>query len=213
MRILLVDDDLFMLEVITRLLRHDGASFEVVAAATDVEGGLVACRQYDPDIVLLDINLPGESGIEGVPRFKESCPKSRILLCTAEATDERIMDALRSGADGFIEKTNKWTELTDAIERVARGEHYFCPRSSAALSHFSQNGTPGSLQRQMKSLTGREKEVLELVSRGNSSKEIAATLRVSVGTVDVHRSNVMKKLGIRNVAGLVAFSFQAGLIS
>jgi DNA-binding NarL/FixJ family response regulator len=213
MRILLVDDNLFVLEVLTRLLTRDSVRFEVVASATHVEDGLIACRKHRPQVVLLDINLPGQSGIEGVPRFKKACPKTRILLCTAEATDERIMDALRSGADGFIEKTNKWSDLTEALERVAAGEHYFCPRSSAALSHFAQNGTVDSEQRQLKSLTERERQVLELVSRGNSSKEMAAVLRVSVGTVDAHRSNVMKKLGIRNVAGLVAFSFKVGLLA
>lgn len=213
LRVVVVDDDRFMLEVVSRLLHHDGEKYEVVAAATDVPTGVSACQQHRPDVVLLDINLPGESGIDGVSKFKNVSPRSRILLCTAEATDERIMAALRSGADGFLEKTNRWDDLTNGLQRVASGEHYFCPRSTAALVHFSQAGTRNSRQLQLKSLTDRETEVLQLVSRGHSSKEAASDLGVSVGTIDVHRANIMKKLAIKNVAGLVAFAFQTGLIS
>lgn len=212
LRLVVVEDDQFVREIVTRLLNHQSNRYRVVAAVENVEAGLSACRETCPDVILLDINLPGESGIDGLPKLRAVCPGARILLCTAQPTDERIIEALRSGADGFFEKTGSWDELTMAVDRVAAGEHYVCARSTAALVRFSRPDAPMSCQQQMKSLTRREVEVVGLVSRGRASKEIADTLGLSVSTVDVHRANVMKKLGLRNAAALVAFAFQAGLM-
>jgi DNA-binding NarL/FixJ family response regulator len=211
LRILLVDDDSFMLEVIGKLLRQSDR-YTVVAEAGDVRTALSACEAQRPDVVLLDINLPDESGVAAVQKFRRVCPEARILLCTAEATDERIIDALRSGAHGFVEKTNRWQDFIIAIERVAAGEHYLCARSTAAFVRFSQEDSTAKAQKEIARLTPRETEVLKLVSRGDASKEVASKLGVSVGTVDVHRANVMKKLNVRNIAGLVAFAFETGLL-
>jgi DNA-binding NarL/FixJ family response regulator len=211
LRILLVDDDSFMLEVIGKLLRQSDR-YTVVAEAGDVRTALSACEAHRPDVVLLDINLPDETGIAAVQKFRSVCPEARILLCTAEATDERIIDALRSGAQGFVEKTNRWQDFIIAIERVAAGEHYLCARSTAAFVRFSQEDSTAKAQKEIARLTPRETEVLKLVSRGDASKEVASKLGVSVGTVDVHRANVMKKLNVRNIAGLVAFAFETGLL-
>jgi DNA-binding NarL/FixJ family response regulator len=209
--ILLVDDDEFMLEVVAKLLRHD-RRYEVIGEARDAADAISHCKEHRPDIILLDINLPGISGIDAVPDLKRLCSHTRILLCTAFATDDRIIAALRSGAHGFIEKTGHWSDLLAAIDHVAAGEQYFCAKSSAALVHFSQSPAKSTAADLVGSLSAREKEVLRLVSRGESSKTIAAALGISIGTVDVHRANLMKKLGVKNVAGLVAFAFQANLL-
>ncbi len=211
--LIVVEDDQFVREMVTRLLNHQSGRYQVLAAVENVEVGVSACREHCPDVILLDINLPGENGIDGLPKLKAVCAAVRVLLCTAQPTDERIIEALRSGADGFIEKTGSWDELTVAIDRVAAGDHYICPRSTAALVRFSRGDAPITFQQQqLKSLTKREGEIVALVSRGRASKEIADSLGLSVSTVDVHRANVMKKLGLRNAAALVAFAFQAGLM-
>ncbi len=212
LRIVVVDDHSFMREVICKMLRLQSERFEVVAEATDVQSAISACGRFHPDLLILDINLPGESGIEAVPKLQHVSPATRILLCTAGVTDRRILDALRSGAFGFVEKTNTWGDFVEAIEKVAAGEHYFCARSSAALAQYSRDGGGGAAAKDVAGLTVREKEVLALVARGDSSKAIAQTLGVSVGTVDVHRANLKKKLQVRNVAGLVLYAFEAGLI-
>lgn len=209
--IMVVDDHAFMREVIGKMLSLHADRYRVVAEAADAESALNQCARLKPDLLVLDINLPGESGIEAVPKLQHVSPQTRILLCTAGVTDERILDALRSGANGFVEKTNSWGEFIAAIEHVATGEHYFCARSSAALAHFSRCERK-QRDKAAPRLSVREKEVLVLVARGDSSKQIASALGVSVGTVDVHRANLMKKLGVRNVAGLVLYAFEGGLI-
>jgi DNA-binding NarL/FixJ family response regulator len=213
LRVVVVDDDHFMCEVIARMLRQQPERYAVVAEVGTVQEAAAVAVRYCPDLMLLDINLPDKSGIAAVPELRRACPAMRILLCTCDVTDERIIDALRSGAHGFIEKTNTWDDFTTAIEHVAAGEHYFCPRSMTALAHFSQPFDKTSRAQQLDSLSPRENEVLRLVSRGGSSKAAASELGVSTRTVDVHRSNLMKKLGVHNAAGLVAFAFEAGLMA
>lgn len=212
LRILLVDDDKFMLDVMSRLLRRD-PRYAVVAEAHDAKSCLTHCATHRADLIVLDINLPGRSGIEIVAELKSSCPASRILLCTADATDSRIVEALRSGAHGFVEKTGNWNDLIEAIERVAGGEHYLCARSTAALAFHSQQRTAPNAATYLSRLTMREREVLKLVASGKSSKDAATALGVSVGTINVHRANLMKKLGASNTATVVAFAFNAGLMS
>jgi DNA-binding NarL/FixJ family response regulator len=211
LRIVIVDDNHFLLEIISRRLREGGA-YEIVAESDCLAAGLAACKLHRPHLVVVDINLPDGNGIEAVRFFKAASPATRILLCTAAATDNRILDALRSGAHGFMEKTTTWADFTDAIDHVAAGEFYFCARSTAALALHSQSGSVDLRRQRLASLSGRETEVLQLVSRGESSKDAATKLGVSTRTVDVHRSNLMKKLGVNNIAGVVAFAFQAGLM-
>lgn len=210
--IVVVDDHRFMRELISAMLGRQDGRYKVVADGGDAKSAIAACAKLRPDLLILDINLPDESGIDAVSKLRKVSPDTKILLCTAYVTDDRVLDALRSGAHGFVEKTNSWNDFVDAVERVARGEHYFCARSSGALGDASS-----AVQRELApastvALSSREKEVLTCIAHGSTSKEIAQKLGVGVGTVDTHRANLMKKLHIRNVAGLVVFAFRAGLI-
>lgn len=210
--VVVIDDHSFMRELISRKLDGHEGRFKVVGEGGDVKTALILCEKFQPDLIILDINLPDESGIDAVQKVKGRSPATRILLCTAYVSDERIVDALRSGADGFVEKTNTWAEFIEAVERVSRGERYFYTQTAT-------DGTAGSraarrhldLTRNA-TLSAREREVLKLVAEGHSSKEIAGALGISVGTIDVHRVNLMKKIEVKNVAGLVAFAFHIGLI-
>jgi DNA-binding NarL/FixJ family response regulator len=211
-RIVVVDDHPFMRDLISTMLRRQCDRYQVIAQTGDAGAAIKACEAHLPDLLILDINLPDISGIEAVPRIKNASPRTRILLCTAFVTEDRIIDALRSGAHGFVEKTNTWDDFADAVARVSRGEQYFCCQSSPGLSELT---TPKQHEREMKRavpLSPREREVVTLIAHGRTNKEIATALGLSVGTIDTHRANLMRKLKIRNIAGLVVYAFRTGLI-
>ena len=201
-----------MRELISGMLGRQTARYRVVGEGGDAKSAVATCARLRPDLLVLDVNLPDESGIDAVPKLQKASPNTRILLCTAYVTDDRVLDALRSGAHGFVEKTNTWCDFTDAVDRVARGEHYFSSRSNGALGDISSAAQRELAPASTVALSSREKEVLTCIAHGSTSKEIAQKLGVGVGTVDTHRANLMKKLHIRNVAGLVVFAFRAGLI-
>ena len=211
-RIVVVDDHRFMREMISRMLSRQPERYSVIGEAPDATTAIALCEQHAPDLLILDINLPDMSGIEAMPRIRQVSPNTRILLCTALVSDDRVIDALRSGADGFVEKTNSWDDFAGAVERVRRGEHYFCTTSGSYTPDVAL--TPRSIARPPVEmpLSPREREVLTLIAQGSTTKEIASKLGVSFGTVDTHRTNLMRKLKIRNVAGLVVYAFRAGLI-
>ena len=210
--VVVVDDHRFMRELISTMLRRQDRFYDVVAEGGDARAALEACERLKPDLLILDINLPDESGIDAVAKLKRASPRTRILLCTAYVTDDRVLDALRSGAHGFVEKTNTWKDFIDAVKRVGGGEHYFCAQGNGALSDIPLSARKQIGPASTAGLSPREKEVLTLIAHGGTSKEIAQELGISVGTVDTHRTNLMKKLHIRNVAGLVVYAFRAGLI-
>lgn len=146
-----------------------------------------------------------------MPELRSVAPATRVLLCTGYPTDDRIADLARCGADGFVEKTNTWDEFLQAVERVSSGEQYFCSHKPAIASESSplqrtELSSRGSV------LTPREQEVITLTAQGFTSKEIATKLYISVGTVETHRTNLMTKLGVRNVAELVSYAFRMGLV-
>jgi DNA-binding NarL/FixJ family response regulator len=211
-RIVVVDDHRFMREMISRMLTRQPELYSVIAEAPDATTAIAACEQHAPDLLILDINLPDMSGIDAVPKIRSVSPLTRILLCTALVSDERVIDALRSGAHGFVEKTNSWDDFADAVERVRCGEHFFRSTTSSAPPEPRPNGMSIASPVPQVPLSRRECEVLTLIAHGQTSKEIACALGVSFGTVDTHRTNLMRKLKIRNVAGLVVYAFRAGLI-
>lgn len=143
-----------------------------------------------------------------MPEIRKCAPRTRILLCTAFGTDDLVIEALRSGADGFVEKTNTWEDFIEAVERVSSGEHFF--RSQSTPESIPDGARPRRTTGVP--LSPREKEILRLVDDGDSSKDIAAKLFISVGTVDTHRASLLLKLKVRNVAGLVAYAFRSGIM-
>jgi DNA-binding NarL/FixJ family response regulator len=210
--IIIVDDHQFMREVVAAMLRRHDSRYDVLAEAADAKGAIDVCQKLSPDLVLLDINLPDASGIDIVPQIKQVSPHTRVLLCTAYVTDDRFVDALASGAEGFAEKTNTWQDFAQAIDRVVDGEQYFCARPSAAFVDGMPAIDKGLASASTVGLSPREKQILTLIAEGATSKEIASKLGISGATVETHRRRLMAKLHIRNVAGLVVFAFRAGLI-
>jgi DNA-binding NarL/FixJ family response regulator len=207
-RIVVVDDHVFMRELICTTLSRKSSRYKVLAQVGSAAEGIAACREHMPDLLILDVHLPDGDGIDAVPELKRVAPSTRILLCTAFASEDRISDAMQAGADGFVEKTNTWSDFLDAVDRVSSGQRYF--RSSCAAAPAAQPAQVSPAPRPL--LSPREREVLALIAEGSTSKETAAKLHISVQTVETHRANLMSKVGVHNVAGLVLFAVRNGVI-
>ena len=203
-RIAVVDDHAFMRDLISRELTRSTKRYNVVAAVGTAAEAIVACRRFEPHVLVLDINLPDRTGVAAIPDIRRASPATRILLCTAFPREEWFHKASTCGADGFVEKTNTWDEFMVAVERVNGGQRYFCSGGGAAPA---REGNGKSALR----LTPRERQILKLIASGMTTKEIAAQLFISIPTVETHRANLMTKTGGRNVASLVRFAIDAGL--
>jgi DNA-binding NarL/FixJ family response regulator len=212
LRIVVVDDHVFMRDLISGMLQRQDGRYEVLASVGSAAEAVEAVAEHLPDLLILDINLPDRSGVDAVADIQRACPQTHVLLCTAFATEDRIIDALRVGAKGFVEKTNTWDDFRAAVDRVGRGERYFSSRSTGVIPPKNGAATPVSARSLRGPLSPREHEVIKLIALGSTSKEIAAKLFISPATVETHRTNVMSKLGVRNVAALVVYAVQNGFL-
>jgi DNA-binding NarL/FixJ family response regulator len=203
-RIAVVDDHPFMRDLMARELNRSPKRYNVVAAVGTAADAVAVCRRFEPDVLVLDINLPDRTGVAAIPDIRRASPATRILLCTAFPREEWFAKASTCGADGFVEKTNTWDEFMVAVDRVNGGQRYFC--SGGGTTAVRQTNGKATAR-----LTPREREILKLIAGGKTTKEIAAQLFISVPTVETHRANLMEKTGGRNVADLVRFAMDAGL--
>ena len=201
-RVAVVDDHAFMRDLIARELSRRHEDYDVVATVATAADAISICRNLTPNLLVLDINLPDRTGVAAVPDIRRVSPRTRILLCTAFPREDWLGQASSCGADGFVEKTNTWDDFLLAVDRVSRGQRYFC---SGGAPRRENGGKPAI------ELTPREREILKLIAEGMTTKEIAGRLFISVPTVETHRARLMTKTGARNVASLVRFAINAGL--
>ena len=211
-RVLLADDHTLVRAGLRKLLEAM-PEVEVVGEASDGLALLALAAQLRPTLVLMDIAMPGLNGLEATARLARQSPDIRVLILSMHQNEEYVRQALRHGAAGYLLKDAAPMELDLAIQAVLRGETYLSPAvSRGVVSDYVQRlrgeETPGTQQ-----LTPRQREVLQLVAEGHSTKEIARRLDLSVKTVDTHRSQLMKLLDIHEVAGLVRYAMRVGLIS
>ena len=210
-RVLLADDhDLFRAGL--RVLLQDLGGFEVVAEAGDGREALRLVGEHRPDVVLMDLMMPGLNGLEATARVAREFPGVRVLVLSMNAAEEFVLPAVRAGASGYVLKNARPAELEQAIRAVARGETYLTPAVSGHLIDDYRRRTadePDSLEK----LTPRQREVLQLVAEGHSTKEIARRLGVSVKTVETYRSQLMDALDIHDIAGLTRYAIRKGLVS
>ncbi|GAA2210750.1 response regulator transcription factor [Nonomuraea monospora] len=194
-RVLIVDDHrLFRSGVRAEL----GDSIEVVGEAEDVETAVQAIAAHQPDVVLLDVHMPGGGGQEVLRRVLGSGSQVRFLALSVSDAAEDVIGVIRGGARGYVTKNISGKELTDAINRVADGDAVFSPRLAGfVLDAFASSEAP-SIDPELDSLTQREREVLRLIARGYAYKEIAKELFISVKTVETHVSSVLRKLQLSN---------------
>ena len=212
LRILLVDDHLLVRAGIRSLVENiEGMS--VVAEATDGREAVALAKAHKPDLVIMDITMKELNGIEAMVQILSQSPSARVLILSMHSTEEFVRRAMKAGAHGYIVKDSAPLELRMAIEAVMRGEIYLSPRISRHVVSGLRQG-PGGEQAEssMGALTARQREILQLIAEGKSTKEIAFVLEVSVKTVETHRADLMERLGIRDVAGLVVYAIRNGLI-
>lgn len=212
MRILLVDDHAVLRSGL-RLLINSQADMVVVGEASNSEEGLERARSLGPDIVLLDISMPGTSGLDVIHILKHDLPATRVLILTMHEEEGYLRRALASGAAGYVPKSAADVEVLSALRAVARGDAYIHP-SHARLLIEGILPTQGSSPPQdpYASLSEREAEVLRLVVLGHTNSQIAERLFISVKTVEGYRARMMEKLGLKNRAALVRYALQRGLI-
>ncbi|MEU0516743.1 response regulator transcription factor [Streptosporangium sp. NPDC006007] len=194
-RVLIVDDHrLFRSGVRAEL----GDSIEVIGEAEDVESAVKAIAELQPDVVLLDVHMPGGGGQEVLRRVLGAGSQVRFLALSVSDAAEDVIGVIRGGARGYVTKTISGRELTDAIRRVAEGDAVFSPRLAGfVLDAFASSEAP-PIDPELDSLTQREREVLRLIARGYAYKEIAKELFISVKTVETHVSSVLRKLQLSN---------------
>lgn len=204
-RIVVVDDHPIVRQGLVATL-DDEADFEVVGAASSAEEALALVGRQAPDVILLDLELPGLSGVEAIPRLREVSPTTGILVFTAYDTDERVLSAIQAGAGGYLLKGAAVTEIAGAIRTVAAGGTALAPSAAAKLANAVR------APRGAGPLTSREREVLRLVAQGLPGKQIAGTLGISERTVKFHTASLIRKLGADNRAQAVALAAQRGLL-
>ncbi len=207
-RIFVIEDQTVLRELVCRLI-EDMPSMELIGSSGDGREGYESCLKLKPDLVVVDLMLPGLNGMEIVHQLKHHQPETRIMIFSGYSSRERVQTVLRSGVDGIIHKNASIEELEKGIQKVAAGESYMSSEIMTILRDImlfpDKTDTPDKL-------TAREREVLQLVAEGCTTKEIASRLNVSVKTADTHRSRIMQKLDIHDVAGLTRFAIQHGII-
>jgi DNA-binding NarL/FixJ family response regulator len=218
-RVLLVDDHTLVRSGV-RVLLHSLPQVEVVAEASDGREAIQLTAQHKPDIVLMDIAMRELNGLEATTRITRDFPDVRVIILSMHANEEYVWQALKSGAAGYLLKDAGMAELELAVMAVARGEIYLSPPiSKHVVSDYVKRvgGEPppgkGSDSPSLERLTQRQREILQLIAEGYTTQEIAHKLNIHVKTVETHRTQLMERLDIHDVAGLVRFAIRTGLVS
>jgi DNA-binding NarL/FixJ family response regulator len=206
MKIVIADDHSLFRESLRTLLEARG--HEVIGEAANGREAVEFVEKFSPDVVVMDVAMPEMGGIEATRRLAEAAPRTRVLALSMHKDSAYVREILRAGARGYLLKDAIDKDLLAAVRAVARGEGYISPAvSEAVLSDYRRHvGDPLDL------LSSREREVLQLIAEGRTNKEIAASLNLSVYTVDAHRGRIMEKLNLHTTGELVRFSMRKGLI-
>jgi NarL family two-component system response regulator LiaR len=208
LRLLLVDDHQLFRTGLRAMLQEQGLK---VADAPSGEAAIVLCRSYRPDVVVMDMNMPGMSGVEATRRLVTEHPRVAVLMLTVAADDDSVLDAVRAGACGYLLKDARLPEIVAAVRAAAAGESVFASRVARALVSSVRQTTPRTPRLDPADLTERERDVLALLAEGYDNGQIAGRLYVSSSTVKNHVSRVLDKLGLDNRVQAAAFAIRAGL--
>ena len=214
-RLVLVDDHVIVREGLRHVL-DDPADFTIVGEGGTAAEAIVLAGTLHPDVLVLDISMPGGSGLHAVPEILERAPQTRVLMLSVHDDAEYILESVRVGAHGYCLKDSAPSELRSAIRTVFSGDTFFSPLVAQQVAQALREGRAVKDQEptpppKADVLSPREREVLRCVADGRANKEIAALLGISTRTVEAHRDALMKKLGIRTVAGLTRYCLDQGI--
>lgn len=210
-RIVLADDHALVRAGLRKLL-ESMPDIEVVGEADDGQAVLRLVEQLHPNLVLMDVSMPGLNGLDTALRLSQTHPQTRVLILSMHQSEDYVRQALRNGAAGYILKDAAPVELDLALKAILRGETYLSPAvSRGVVSDYVQRlrteETPGAV------LTPRQREILQLIGEGSTTKDVARRLNISVKTVETHRTQLMKQLDLHDLAGLVRYAIRVGLVS
>ena len=208
-RILMVDDHAVMRDGIRALLAVND-DFEIAGEASEGKDAVEKAHELSPDVVIMDIAMPGMEGMEATRRIVHKNPKAKILILTQHNDKEYTLSAIKAGAAGFLPKRALGSDLVTAIRAVHRGESFLYPSAATALI---KDYLHKAEEEPYDSLTGREREILKLVAEGHTSGEIARMLFISLKTVQGHRTKIMKKLDLKNRIELIKYAMRKGLVT
>ncbi len=211
-RVLICDDHTILREGI-RMLLNSQSDLQVVGEAMDGRDAIAKARTLKPDVILMDIAMPSLNGLEATKQIRRDDPNARVLVLTMYESDEYVAQMLEAGATGYVLKKVAGSELVYAIRAVYQGEAFLYPSITKRLvEDYLRRIETGQERTASDNLTDREREILQLIAEGHSSKEIADLLSLSVRTVQNHRAHVMQKLGIHDRGDLIKYAIQKGII-
>ena len=205
-RLILADDHAILRDGLSAILAEHG--FDVAGQAVDGHEAVQLAQTLCPDVAVLDISMPILNGIDAARQILKDSPKTKILILTMYTEDRYVLASLRAGISGFVLKSKAASLLVEAIRAILRGEVYLCP----AIAKVVANAYLAKDDTFEDPLSIREREVLQLIAEGKNTKEIGGILGVSAKTAESHRANIMQKLSIRDVAGLVRYALREGLV-
>ena len=211
-QILLVEDQKIIREGL-RALISNVPEFEIVGEAENGFEAIKAFKNYEPDIVLMDLSMPKMNGVEATKHIKRINQDARILVLTSHCAEKCVRESLTAGATGFLDKNCSAVELLQTINRISLGEIYISPRITDVMVKDYLDDNLALSKSTWDTLTGREREVLKLVAEGARNRDIADHLFICEKTVEKHRANMMRKLGLHNVSALTAYCIQRGFIN
>jgi len=209
-RVVLADDHT-LLRAGLRALIQQIPGVEVVGEASDGRETLAIVRERRPDILISDIAMPQLSGLEITPRVVQECSPTKVIILSMHSSEEYVCQALRAGASGYLLKDSGTVELEIALRAVARGETYLSPAvSKVVIADYLQRTSEEPTELDL--ITPRQREILSLIAQGHSTKAIARSLGISTKTVETHRTQLMDRLGIHDIANLVRLAIRVGLV-
>lgn len=205
-RVVLADDHVLVRQGLRSLLERE--KFQVAAEASDGQEVIRLTEELHPDIAVIDISMPTLNGIDAARELARSCPKTKAILLTQHEEEQYVHEALQAGVRGYVLKSQVASDLVNAIQQVSRGGFYLSPGVSQAVVEAYRSRS----ERPADPLSSRERQVLQLIAEGKSTKDVASLLGISVKTAESHRSRLMQKLDIHETASLVRYAVRRGLV-
>lgn len=214
-RVMVVDDHSVLREGIRSVL-SDPAQFTVVGEAPSAADAIANVKAWAPDVIVLDVSMPGGSGLHAVAELLERAPAAHILMLSVHDDPEYVLESVRAGAHGYLRKDSTPAELRAAIMAVHQGDAYYSAQLTGVLADALRGrqakGAPAAPPSAAELLTAREREILAHIAEGSTNREIGGALGISTRTVEAHRDSLMRKLGIRTVAGLTRLAIEQGIV-